>query len=264
MTTQRHITTRRGFIAAAGFGGVSLYGLWAAYGAAPGPLTLLGLDNAHAVDEGHAQAETASPEAAGGHADAGHGGHGAARGGPSLEEFSRLTAEFIERYRLPDGTVYVRPLATGTLLAQGARAGMEDAHGAKAGGDPHAGMDHATPQANVDHAVNKNEVPDGAAPSATDGSPIDVLMTAGKFYYLPNVLRLDAGQPYRFRMMALDVSHGASIQFGRGGRMARLRPGRLTEFELTFHQPGRLLVACTVYCGAGHDLMQASIEVVGA
>lgn len=30
-----HFTTRRGFIAATGFGVVSLYGLWAAYGAAP-------------------------------------------------------------------------------------------------------------------------------------------------------------------------------------------------------------------------------------
>ena len=86
-------------------------------------------------------------------------------------------------------------------------------------------------------------------------------MSAGSFYYLPSALRLDAGQPYRFRMMALDASHGASIQFGHGGRMMRLRPGRLTETELTFHQPGRYLVICTVYCGVGHDLMQATIEV---
>lgn len=257
MTNKRHITTRRGFIAATGFGGIGLYGLWAAYGAAPGPLMLLGLDNAHDISDAHA-------EPASGNADAGHGGHGAAPAGPSPDEFGRMTAEFIERYRLPDGTVYPRPLATGMLVAQGAPANTQAAHMAKAGGDAHAGMDHAKPQANVEHAVDKSGVADGPAPSAKDGSPIDVLMTAGKFYYLPNVLRLDAGQPYRFRMMALDVSHGASIQFGRGGRMARLRPGRLTEVELTFHRPGRLLVACTVYCGAGHDLMQATIEVVRA
>ena len=75
-------------------------------------------------------------------------------------------------------------------------------------------------------------------------------------------LRLDAGQPYRFRMMTLDVSHGASIQFGRGGRMVRLRPGRLTEAGMTFERPGRYLMTCTLYCGAAHDLMQATIEVV--
>ena len=47
MNETRHFTTRRAFVAASGFGGISLYGLWAAYGAAPGPLALLGLDRSH-------------------------------------------------------------------------------------------------------------------------------------------------------------------------------------------------------------------------
>ena len=262
--TKRHVTTRRGFIAATGFGGVSLYGLWAAYGAAPGPLTLLGLDNAHGIAEAHAEAAAASQETASGNADAGHGGHGAAATGPSPDEFSRMTAEFIERYRLPDGAVHPRHLGAETPVAQGARAGMEASHTAKVGADPHAAMGHGSPQANADHALDKDEIRNGAAAFGKGGPPIDVLMTAGKFYYLPAVLRLDADQPYRFRMMALDASHGASIVFGRGGRMIRLRPGRITEFELTFQQTGRLLLACTVYCGTGHDRMQATIEVVRA
>ena len=37
MSSLSHLTTRRGFVAALGFGGVSLYGLWVGYGAAPGP-----------------------------------------------------------------------------------------------------------------------------------------------------------------------------------------------------------------------------------
>ena len=100
-----------------------------------------------------------------------------------------------------------------------------------------------------------------AADASAEAAPIEVLMTAGKWYYLPNVLRLDVGQAYRFRMMALDISHGASIQFGKGGRMMRLQPGRLSEAELTFQRPGRYLMYCTVYCGGAHDLMQATIEV---
>ncbi|MFZ2649917.1 MAG: hypothetical protein WA210_07395, partial [Burkholderiaceae bacterium] len=48
-----HFTTRRAFIAATGFGGISLYGLWAAYGVAPGPLALLGLDGAHVAPGAH-------------------------------------------------------------------------------------------------------------------------------------------------------------------------------------------------------------------
>ena len=40
--SERHFTTRRGFVSILGFGVVSLYGLWAGYGAAP--LSFSGLD----------------------------------------------------------------------------------------------------------------------------------------------------------------------------------------------------------------------------
>lgn len=228
MSPKAHLTTRRGFIAAMGFGAVSLYGLWAAYGAAPTPLALLG----------HTDGHPGTPE--GGHA--GHGGHGTA--GTNAEEFQRRTAVFIERYRLPDGTVYPRRLAP-PAAAPGAEHSRMD----------HAEMDHS----GMDHGVAD---PQGPAIERAPAQAIDVYLAAGMWYYLPNRLRLDAGQPYRFRMMALDVSHGASIQFGRGGRMVRLRPGRLTEMDITFQRPGQYLVYCTVYCGPAHDVMQAEIEVV--
>jgi len=228
MKQATHFTTRRGFIAATGFGGISLYGLWAAYGAAPSPLALLGMDRPHgAAHVEDAAGPVVQPAAAGG-----HGGHGAAAAGSTAEEFSRMTAEFSERYRMPDGSVYPRRLA----------------------GHDMANMATAQPEAHAAHGKVTEAV--------ANGQPIDVLMTAGKWYYLPNVLRLDVGQPYRFRMMALDVSHGASIQFGKGGRMMRLQPGRLTETELTFERAGRYLMYCTVYCGQAHDMMQATIEVV--
>ncbi len=223
MSSKTHLTTRRGFIATLGFGGVSLYGLWAAYGAAPGPLALLGLDGhpgEHAPDGDHG----------------GHGDHGVATG-PTAEEFNRLTSEFIERYRLPDGTVHPRvPVPE-----------ADDHGGAHGHGGGHEHTAHADPMVH----------------GSRDGDePLDVYLAAGKWYYRPHALRLDAGRTYRFRMMAVDVSHGASIQFGSGGRMVRLRPGRLAELELTFHRPGRHLVYCTVYCGPAHDFMQASIEVI--
>ncbi len=237
MSSKTHLTTRRAFVAAAGFGGVGLYGLWVAYGAAPGPLALLGFDGQHdhaggSGEDDHAAAAGAS------------GGHGATIVGPSPEDFRRMTAEFIERYRLPDGRVHPRRVAAPPVLVHAP--------------DTDAGVDHANMGPGT--SMSQGGHGDGASPPG-DGAPIEVLMSAGSFYYLPSALRLDAGQPYRFRMMALDASHGASIQFGHGGRMMRLRPGRLTETELTFHQPGRYLVICTVYCGVGHDLMQATIEV---
>lgn len=238
MNNTPHFTTRRGFIAATGFGGVSLYGLWAAYGAAPSPLAFLGLGDAHSDTPVPGTDQAHDAPAAGG----AHDGHGASAAGPDSKEFSRLTAEFSERYRMPDGSVYPRQLATAPTDHN----------------DPHAGHDMQDMAAPADpHAEH------GDAAVTTAGSPpIDVLMTAGRWYYLPNMLRLDAGQPYRFRMMALDITHGASIQFGKGGRMMRLQPGQLSETEFTFQKPGRYLMLCTVYCGAAHDMMQATIEVV--
>ncbi len=241
MSIKTHLTTRRAFVAATGFGGIGLYGLWAAYGAAPGPLALLGLDGKH--DE--AAGEHAKGAGKGDHAAAGGagGGHGAPMTGPGPQEFRRMTDEFIERYRLPDGRVHPRRLMTQAAVGSDVNAGQADIH---------ASMGHG--------ASGREGHGDSAAPAA-DGLAMDVLMSAGRYYYLPNALRLDAGQPYRFHMMALDASHGASIQFGQGARMMRLRPGRLTETEMTFHQPGRYLMICTLYCGAGHDMMQATIEV---
>ncbi len=232
MKNTSHFTTRRAFVAAAGFGGVSLYGLWAAYGAAPGLGALLGLDHAENVAHVSAipNAISTAPAGAGAHA-----GHGAAMAsGPSADEFSRMSADFSARFQMPDGSVYPRRLAAPPVP----------------GDDPHAG-----------HAGHSPAAPTGAS-AELSRSPIDVLMTAGKWYYLPNTLRLDAGQAYRFRMMALDVGHGASIQFGTGARMMRLQPGRVTETELVFQRPGRYLMHCTVYCGEAHDRMQATLEVV--
>ena len=87
-------------------------------------------------------------------------------------------------------------------------------------------------------------------------------MLAELWFYEPTHLRLDAGIPYTFRLMAADVPHGASIQFGRGARMIRLVPNTVTEIALTFDRPGSYLVYCTAYCGAGHDAMQARIDVI--
>lgn len=255
-----HFTTRRSFVAATGFAGVSLYGLWAAYGAAPGPMALLGLD--HAEGAAHASGDTAGATAMPNMpvAEAGHGGHGAGPGaGPDPGEFSRLSAQFRERFRQSDGRVYPRRIAMMDAASQDAHAG----HDMRESSMPTV-MPMETPApAGSQHADATHTMPARlAAPAMDDNSPIDVLMTAGKWFYLPNGLLLDAGQRYRFRMMALDVSHGASIQFGRGGRMMRLQPGRITETELRFERPGRYLVFCAVYCGEAHDVMQASIEVV--
>jgi hypothetical protein len=215
-----HFSTRRGFVAATGFGLVSLYLVWAGYGAAP-----LGF-GAH----GGEAAEADEPPGGG------HGEHGGAPAGPSREEFKKLAEAFAEEHKLPDGSV--RPRAR--PLPPAAAPGPQDGGHGEAHGDM-PGMVHA-------------------APSPSEG-PIDVYLMAMQWGYLPAVLRLEAGVPYRFRMMAMDVAHGASLQLGAGARIIRLRPGVLVEQGLSFAEPGEYLLYCTVYCGLPHDRMQGRIVV---
>ncbi len=120
-----HFTTRRSFVAATGFAGVSLYGLWAAYGAAPGPMALLGLDHAEGAPHGSGDiaGATATPPTPA--PEGGHGGHGAVATGPDPQEFSRQSAEFSERFRQPDGRVYPRRIAMMDPATQDAHAGHD-------------------------------------------------------------------------------------------------------------------------------------------
>lgn len=250
MTEQSHIkphfTTRRSFIAAAGFGVVCLYFLWAAYGAAP--LNIFA-----------GSAESEAP-AAGGHG----GGHGAAPG-PSVEEFRSAAESFIEANKLPDGSVMPRRqvMAEAGPMEQMDHAAM--GHGPQ-GEAPSAADKTAKAQTPMDHGGAQGghgEAPPaaGATEAHAEAAPTDVYLMAYQWGYQPAVLRLQANVPYRFRMMALDTTHGASFQLGAGSRIIRLRPGAVAEQTFTFTKPGEYLLYCTVYCGMGHDRMQGKIIV---
>lgn len=205
-----HFTSRRGFVAATGFGMLSLYLVWAGYGAAP--LRLGGHGGEHEKGSG-----------AGGHG-AGHAGVDRA----SIEDFRGQVQRFVDQHRLADGSVQPRRAAE-LPVAAGAHAG----HGAHA-----------------------------AVPESKDAAePVDVYLMAFQFGFTPQTLRLETGVPYRFRMMAVDVAHGASLRIGPGSRIVRLRPGALVEQELTFRRAGEHLLYCTVYCGLAHDRMQGRIIV---
>jgi cytochrome c oxidase subunit II len=237
MNDTPHFTTRRGFIAAAGFGGTALYGLWVGLGAAPGPLALLGASHA---------------DAGAGNTD--HAGHATPEAPPlTPAEFEARVQDFVARFREADGSV--RPSQDD--VGHGTMGGH--AHAGPVAG--HAGAEHHDDPGQGHGVAGHAPTARIAAQSADAGKPVDVWLQAGQFHFTPWHLRLVTHQPYRLRMMATDVSHGASIQFGRGGRMIRLRPGQLVETGLTLLRPGDYLIHCTVYCGAAHDAMQARLSV---
>lgn len=216
------LTTRRGFIAAASLGAVSLYGLWAGLGAAPLRFWAPGESDGDAVDMAGM---------------GGHEGQGSAQG-PAADEFRRMTEEFIARHQQPDGSVLVEP---------------------EAAGQPMAGMTMP-----ADSHGSAHTVPEMAEPSvapAGEAAPLDIFMLAQQFSFDPSLLRLRTGIPYRFKLMAVDAAHGASLQLGRGSNIIRLPRGVLVERQLVFTQPGEYLLYCTVYCGEGHQFMHGKIQV---
>lgn len=217
------LTTRRSFIAAASLGAVSLYGLWAVVGAAPLRFWEQGEPTGGAMDM----------LATGG----GHEGHDSARG-PTPDEFRKLTEEFLVRYRQPDGSILVEPGAAAHSMA-----GMTMAPDAKVAAHDMPGMAEQT-------STHVDAVP-----------PVDVFMVAQQWSFDPPELRLRIGIPYRFKMMAVDAAHGASLQLGRGSHIIRLPKGVLVERELAFTEPGEFLLYCTVYCGEGHHFMNGKIHV---
>ncbi|MBK1840038.1 hypothetical protein JHL17_21765 [Azospirillum sp. YIM B02556] len=220
MPDPRHFTTRRGFIAGLGFGAVSLYGAWAAYGAAPLPF-------GHTPSAARASEPVPQVHDHGGSAAGSHDGHPAAA---TAESFRLDHEAFLRTYGQPDGSV--------------------DPHAASHAG----GHSHGT--ANGSHADG------GHGNHIAAAEPVTVYLMAQRFAYSPDLLRLKAGQAYRFRMMADDITHGASIQLGMASRIVRLRPNIVSEQTVTFTKPGEYLVYCTVYCGQAHDAMQGRIVVV--
>jgi len=268
MSPRQHPTTRRAFITALGFGGVSLYGAWAAYGAAP--LPFLGSRDG-------APAEPVSPPTA----TQGHGGHGGG-GAMTPEEFLRNHGDFIARFELPDGSVAPRPaepqMAAGQTMPMPAGEAMPMPAGEPmppmptGGHDMHdmSGMSARAPAA---PATPQHDGADSHGKSGTDAAahgslaanphaaPLDVYLLAYRFGFAPEELRLEAGRPYRFRMMASDIAHGASLNFGAGSRIIRLRPNVVSEQTITFQRPSPVLVYCTVFCGPAHDAMKARILV---
>ncbi|MCL6609418.1 MAG: hypothetical protein K6T74_15135 [Geminicoccaceae bacterium] len=235
--TTRPVGTRRALVLGSSFGILGLYGIWAALDLAPWPWAGTDGHGGHGSEGGHGAA----------------GGHGGVGGGPSPEEFRALTREFVLRYRLADGTVRPGPAPGDAPAAPDPHVG----HGAASGlptaavPDPHAGHGSA--------AAPAEAAPAGSTP--TRPVPVEVYLAAFQWGFEPQILRLEVGRPYRFRMMAVDVAHGAALQLGPASRIIRLRPGVLVEQELTFTRPGDYLVYCTVFCGPGHELMAGRLLV---
>jgi cytochrome c oxidase subunit II len=243
----RHFTLRRGFVIFVGLLILTLYFVWAGYGAAPTSLSFLTeeQDEAPRVSPGGSGMGMAGVELEG------------ANSGMTPDEFSDITEKFVEDLSLPDGSVQPTRQWTREYGPHG--------EGKAGQGKPVDPEQAARTAAEMTVAVSRERMvareQEADHTHDADAEPIDVFVMAMRFSYSPSVLRLQHGVPYRFHMMSIDVNHGASINTGSAGHIMR-RPARvLVTMVMTFPASGEFMMYCTVYCGLGHGQMKAKIIV---
>ncbi|MBY7143074.1 cytochrome c oxidase subunit II [Virgibacillus sp. NKC19-3] len=87
----------------------------------------------------------------------------------------------------------------------------------------------------------------------------EVVMTLQAFGFTPNEIEVPAGAEVTFIMTTEDVIHG--FQIAGTNVNAMVVPGRIQTITETFDEPGEYLILCNEYCGAGHQMMSATITV---
>lgn len=87
----------------------------------------------------------------------------------------------------------------------------------------------------------------------------DVVMTLETFSFDPGEIEVPAGAKVNFIMTSKDVVHGMQIIDTNVNAM--VMPGHIQKVSQTFNEPGEYLILCNEYCGAGHQLMSATVTV---
>ena len=87
-----------------------------------------------------------------------------------------------------------------------------------------------------------------------------VKITAKKFEYSPNEIRIKTGVPTVFEFTSLDRVHGFTVP-DLGGVRATIEPGKVTRVTILAPKAGIYEFHCDLFCGDGHEGMTGKIIV---
>ncbi len=90
-----------------------------------------------------------------------------------------------------------------------------------------------------------------------------VTVVARQFGFTIDPPAVEAGRPVEFRMTTEDTTHAFAVTT-RDNRLlfqAQIVPEHTQHLVHTFDEPGTYKVVCYEYCGVGHHVMLASVEV---
>jgi len=87
-----------------------------------------------------------------------------------------------------------------------------------------------------------------------------IKITAKKFEYSPNVIRIKKGVPVVLEFSSLDSVHGFTVP-DLGGVRATIEPGKVTQVRIVAPKAGTYEFHCDLFCGDGHEGMTGKIIV---
>jgi cytochrome c oxidase subunit II len=101
-----------------------------------------------------------------------------------------------------------------------------------------------------------------AAPAADQPGQTErvIKITAKRFEYSPNEIRIKKGVPVVLEFTSLDRVHGFTVP-DLGGIRATIEPGKATQVRITAPKAGTYEFHCDIFCGDGHEGMTGKIIV---
>jgi cytochrome c oxidase subunit 2 len=95
---------------------------------------------------------------------------------------------------------------------------------------------------------------------AADQAEQVIKVTAKKFEYSPNEIKIRKGVPVILEFTSLDRVHGFTIP-DLGGVRATIEPGKVTQVRIVAPKAGTYEFHCDLFCGEGHEGMTGKIIV---
>ena len=97
----------------------------------------------------------------------------------------------------------------------------------------------------------------GLAPKSPPVQKVEIL--AQRFNFTPDEIKVKKGMPVDLELTTLDRLHGFDVP--SLGLRAQIVPGETTHVTFTPDKAGRFPFHCDVFCGEGHEDMDAAIIV---
>jgi cytochrome c oxidase subunit 2 len=98
----------------------------------------------------------------------------------------------------------------------------------------------------------------GASTFAEESEQV-IKISAKKFEYSPNEIRVKKGVPVVLELTSLDRLHGFNCP--TFGIRSDINPGQIARVRFTPQKSGTFVFFCDIFCGEGHEGMSGKIIV---